>query len=335
MTPSRKPVLAGLLTVVTLLAGAILSGVLSTVFFAITIAYVMAPIHRRIVNRGVSTWMASAIATTLVFVGIIGVFLPIGLILYLRRRMLLELIGSLPESVTVEAFGFTYYLTASEFIEMATRWLSQLAVQAARTAPILAIKATLFVLVVFALLLRGRQVGIALLAPIPTEYHDIAGAIHERSRGTLYALYIIQAATALGTFFIALPVFAVLGYQAPVTLATLAAVFQFLPIVGPSILIVLLAGYQATLGDHTGAVILLVVGTVLIGFLPDALIRPRLARETAELPASLYFIGFTGGLLSLGFVGIIAGPLIVAILAELLRLLSDEINESAITAFER
>ncbi|MDY6819044.1 MAG: AI-2E family transporter [Halobacteriales archaeon] len=335
MTPTRTNVLAGLLVAVILIAGLILSGVLSTVFFAVTIAYVMSPIHRQLVNRGFSSWMASAIATTLVFVGILGFFVPIGLILYSRRRMLLDLIATLPESIRIELFGFSYLLTATEFLNMATGWLSQVAVQIARTAPILAIKATLFALVVFALLLRGRQVGLALLAPIPTQYHDIADALHERSRGTLYALYIIQAATAVGTFLIAFPVFAALGYRTPIALATIAAIFQFLPIIGPSVVVVLLAGYQLTLGDYTGAIVLLVVGTVLIGFLPDAIIRPRLARETGQLPASLYFVGFTGGLLSLGFVGIIAGPLVVAILSELLSLLSDEINDNAIKEFQR
>jgi predicted PurR-regulated permease PerM len=58
--------------------------------------------------------------------------------------------------------------------------------------------------------------------------------------------------------------------------------------------------------------------------MPDALIRPRLAALTTGMPASLYFIGFTGGVLSVGVVGVIAGPLVIALLAETVQLLSPE-----------
>jgi hypothetical protein len=56
--------------------------------------------------------------------------------------------------------------------------------------------------------------------------------------------------------------------------------------------------------------VLVVVG-VPIGVVPDAVIRPRLASWAADLPTSLYFIGFVDGVLTVGPVGSIAGPLVV------------------------
>jgi predicted PurR-regulated permease PerM len=53
------------------------------------------------------------------------------------------------------------------------------------------------------------------------------------------------------------------------------------------------------------------LGLVLVGFLPDAVIRTKLAGRTADLPASLHFVGFVGGVLTLGLIGFIAGPLLV------------------------
>ncbi len=44
--------------------------------------------------------------------------------------------------------------------------------------------------------------------------------------------------------------------------------------------------------------------------------RPKLARYTTGLPASLYFVGFTGGVLTLGVIGFIAGPVVIALLVE-------------------
>lgn len=68
------------------------------------------------------------------------------------------------------------------------------------------------------------------------------------------------------------------------------------------------------------------VGFFLVAWLPDVLIRPRLARGAANLPGTLYFAGFTGGLLTLGPIGVIAGPLAVALLAEATALLAAELN---------
>jgi len=180
--------------------------------------------------------------------------------------------------------------------------------------------------VVFALLVGQNRTREALLAPVPPGYRDVVTAFHERTRETLFAIYVLQVGTAAGTFLVALPLFALLGYQFSVTLALLAGLLQVVPIVGPSVLVALLALQELSVGNPTAAVLVAVVGSIFVGWLPDALVRPRLARETANLPGSLYFVGFTGGLLSVGAVGFIAGPLVVALLVEAADLLSSEIS---------
>ena len=151
-------------------------------------------------------------------------------------------------------------------------------------------------------------------------------ALHERASRTLYGLYVVQAATGVATFGLALPVFVAFGYPSPIALATLAGVLQFIPVLGPSVLIAGLTGYELMLGDGMRAVGILVIGGLAIAATPDVLIRPRLAAETAALPSTLYFIGFVGGVLTVGAIGIIAGPLVVAMVAELATRLSDELN---------
>jgi predicted PurR-regulated permease PerM len=119
-------------------------------------------------------------------------------------------------------------------------------------------------------------------------------------------------------------VFGALGYSGALTLAVVAGVLQFLPVVGPSVLVGALVVYQLLAGDAAAAALVGVAGAVFIGYLPDVLIRARLARRSADMPSTLYFTGFTGGLLTLGPVGIIAGLLAVALLVEGIELLSAE-----------
>lgn len=328
MATSRQRVLTGLFAVLSVLAAAVLFDVLGTVFFAITVAYVLTPLHRWLVERGSSPWMASAVATVVAFVGVLLTFLSFGFLLYRRQRELLALLGDLPESVSLELLGFVYVLDGSVVFQLVRANLRDFALAVARLAPILALKFTLFALLVFALLVRRKQTREALLELVPHQYRDIAESFEDRTRETLFAIYVLQAATAAGTFLVSVVVFYVLGYEFFLTLALVAGFLQFLPIVGPSFLIAGLALYRVTVGDVPGAILVAVFGGVLVAWLPDAIIRPRLARETAHLPGSLYFIGFTGGLLSLGPVGFIAGPLVVALLLEAAELLTEEVNGS-------
>lgn len=310
------------LAAVLVVTAVIMRGLLGTIFFAITVAYVLVPFTDWLERRGVPAWWAAAGSTAASFVFGLGVFLPIGAVLYVRRRAALAFLRSLPDSMTLTVGEFVYVIDMSQVIALVADWVTQFAVTIAREMPILLAKLVVFAFVVFALLYQGERLRRALMAPLPAEYHGIAGTLHVRIRETLFALYVIQAATAVGTFLIALVVFLGLGVPFPVTLAVLAGLLQFLPVVGPSLVILGLAIGDFLAGDVQGAVVILVVGLVLVGFLPDAVIRPRLARETALLPASLYFVGFTGGLLSLGPVGIVAGPLVIVILIELLSMLA-------------
>ena len=67
-----------------------------------------------------------------------------------------------------------------------------------------------------------------------------------------------------------------------------------------------------------------VLGPVVIGLLPDLVVRPQLASRQAKLPVSLYFVGFTGGVLTVGVIDVIVGPLAVALPIEAIELPSGD-----------
>lgn len=322
--PTRKQVLFGVFVATVLFAAAVLADVLWTAFFGVTVAYVLVPVVAWFREQGLSKTWASVFATATGTAGLVGLFGLLVYLVYRRRDSILEFISTLPDSITIEAAGYTYVLTVEAATEAAVQWVTAAAVEFATSLPTIALKVTVFAFVVFGLLLGHEAVEEAVLAVVPQRYHDIAGALADRTRETLYSIYVLQAATGVGTFIVSLPVFFLLGYDIPVTLSFIAGVLQFLPIVGPSVLLGVLAIYQLTVGAVFEAVLVLVVGGVVIAWLPDILIRPRLARLTSKIPGTLYFIGFVGGLLTVGAVGIIAGPLAVALLVEAVGLLGDD-----------
>jgi len=327
-THQRTSVLAGLLVVIGLLTTLLLSSMLGTVFFAITVAYVLVPLSEWFIHRGLSKRVAAAVTTVIAFVAGSIILVPPIAVLYLRRRDLFTFFQQLPDSLTIAVGEFGYTADILSLLVWVRRAVTQLAVGIAGETPIIALKVVLFTILVYAMLWRPNAPGRAVYEIVPDPYHDVVTRFHKRMRATLYAIYVLQAATAFGTFLVAWVLFALLGYNSAFALAVVAGILQFVPVVGPSVVVLAIAVADLVTGDVTGAVVVTVLGLVLVGFLPDAVIRPRLARYTTGMPASLYFAGFTGGVLSLGLVGFIAGPVIVALLVEATQLLaSDRVSE--------
>ncbi|OYR89181.1 AI-2E family transporter, partial [Halorubrum distributum] len=194
----------------------------------------------------------------------------------------------------------------------------------AGAAPVLVLQLVVFTFLVYGILYRPGAVGTAVFGVVPAEYHDIPARLHRRTRETLYSIYVLQAATAAGTFVLALAVFRVLGYGSPVLLAVIAGVLQFIPVVGPSVLVVALGAGDLLVGETARAVAVLVIGLVVVAFVPDAVIRTRLAGWAGKISPGLYFVGFVGGILTLGAVGVIVGPLVVSLLVEVIDMLSED-----------
>ncbi|WP_276273284.1 AI-2E family transporter [Haloarcula litorea] len=324
VTIERRYVLAFVLVALGVLTAALLSSVLATVFFAITVAYVLYPLSEWVADRGLSKRLAAAVTTVIAFVAGSLVLLPLVAVLYLRRRDLFEFFRALPETLIVAIGEMSYTVDIAAALAGARAVLTAVAVELASETPIIALKIVLFTILVYALLWRPTAPGQAVYRTVPAAYHDVVERFHERLRGTLFAIYVLQAATAFGTFLVAWVVFGALGYRGAFALAVVAGVLQFIPVVGPSVVVLAIAVADLVGGDPIGAALVTVFGFVLVGFLPDAVIRPRLARYTTGMPASLYFAGFTGGVLSLGLVGFIAGPVVVALFVEAANLLAEE-----------
>ncbi len=325
----RRYVLAGVVVALGVVTGGILLEVLGTILFALTVAYVLMPVQGWLVRRGLSEWTAALAATVIGFASATAVFAPIVVTLYFRIEDVVETVESLPRELSITALGATYTVEAGEVQSMAVDYLSDVATTLALSLPVLAIKFALFLVLLFGLLLKGDEAGRAAVAPIPHDYRSIVYALATRARETLYAIYVLQVATSIATFAVAYPLFWLLGYEASLTLAIVAAVLQFVPIIGPSLLIAPIALYHAATGDIAAATSIGVLGLVLVGWLPDVVVRPRLARRSAGLSGSLYFVGFTGGLFTLGPIGVVVGPLLVAVFVEAVDLLADEVNTDA------
>jgi len=330
----RRVRLSVALVAVSVVALYVLWEVVWTVFFALTFVYVLYPTRERLVARGTSRRLAAGALTAVAAAAVLALFAPVALVLYQRRSAIIDFFRTLPPTLDVSVGGFTYVVELQAIAPAVRGTLSSLAVTATGVAPVLLMKLFLFAFLVYALLYKPGGVRSLVFRAVDEDVQAELLAYHERIRDTLYGLYFVQAATGVLTFVLALPVFYLLGYDAFFSLSVISGIFQFIPIIGPSVVVVSLAAVEVAVGNVPEAAVVLVLGLVVIGFVPDAVLRPRLAQYSAGMPASLYFVGFLGGVFTVGPIGIIAGPLVLSVLLQTVELVADGIADERATAVE-
>lgn len=117
------------------------------------------------------------------------------------------------------------------------------------------------------------------------------------------------------------------GVPSAVLLGVLTAILAFVPLAGPLVLAVVALVLFAS-GSTFAALALFLVG-VLILMAADYTVRPLLIQGGTELPFLGILFGIFGGVVSMGIVGLIIGPVILVLLMVLLR--EAAIDEEAVS----
>jgi predicted PurR-regulated permease PerM len=120
--------------------------------------------------------------------------------------------------------------------------------------------------------------------------------------------------------------FAIAGLPSPVVFGVLATIAAFIPAAGTGVVLVPAVIYLFAVGRY-GSAIFLAIWSVLVGT-SDNFLRPILTARHAPVSTVAVFVGVIGGLAAFGFVGIVIGPVLLSLIAELLRF-AEEAREQA------
>jgi predicted PurR-regulated permease PerM len=107
-------------------------------------------------------------------------------------------------------------------------------------------------------------------------------------------------------------VFALLGLGAPVFWGVMMGFLSLVPFVGTWVVWVPAAIWLMATGHVLKGVLLLVLGGTLVGSI-DNVLRPAILSGRAQMNGLLMFISLLGGVTVFGFLGIVLGPLVTAI----------------------
>jgi predicted PurR-regulated permease PerM len=106
--------------------------------------------------------------------------------------------------------------------------------------------------------------------------------------------------------------FLIVGLPAPLFWGTVMAFFSFVPIVGTALVWFPAVVILFAQGTYLKGVILLAWGMIIVS-LSDNFLRPILIGGRTQVHTLLLFFGILGGLRVFGFLGLIAGPLVITI----------------------
>jgi predicted PurR-regulated permease PerM len=193
--------------------------------------------------------------------------------------------------------------------------------------PFIAFKMFVFFFTLFVLFLKGEEIRNKLICHVPEPVQKYVNRLSDVTSDTLYTVYVVQVAIAVLTFFIAIPVFYLLGYGNILFYSFFAAFCELIPILGSSVAFIIIGAYSLALGDTRGVLILFFLGYLGVSLVPEIYIRPALVGRRVRINFIIMFIGIVGGLMTMGLAGFVLGPLIVVLVITSYRIYTEEKRE--------
>ncbi len=290
---------------------------LQYVLFGIIFAYVLSPIHQRLVNH-IRPDLSALLLTILT---VFGVAIPL---VYLLSRLAQEAFA-LAQTVQNGDFGIAeieerllelgieadiqaVLQDNREMIETAAEMLAFRIGQTIQSLPNLFIGLTITLFVVFVMLRDGERLVRWTRAVVPIR-NELQREFHQRVDRLMRASIIgnggaaLIQAVALGVAFL------LLGFNNVVLLTVLTFILAMLPLVGAFVVWLPLVGYLFVLGRPTAGAALFVFGTLVS--VSDFYTRPVIIGHSGALNSAVIVVGVFGGLVVFGPVGLLIGPVIL------------------------
>jgi predicted PurR-regulated permease PerM len=309
----------------------VVSPFLVPVIWALAIVIFTYPLHRRIQKR-VSSRSRAALATTLLLGAIVvapALMITAGATRQAFRlahrfeeqwsqghRPILEWVEGKPMELVAKHLPAN--VTQAEFLEhLQVKFQAFVRSLAAQAPRLMSFAATLLIdlfvafLATFYLFRDGPAALDLLKRVLPLDKNQqekffslVANTIH----ASLFSTFVIAAVQgALGGIL-----FALLGIRHPILWGVIMAFLSLIPMLGSALIWVPAAILLAVNGQWVKAVILVAAGVLVIGT-ADNILRPLLMSGRSEMSELLVLISVIGGLAVFGMVGIVLGPLVVAL----------------------
>ena len=159
------------------------------------------------------------------------------------------------------------------------------------------------------------------IIPLPNgQVRQITNDVRDVTRAMLMG----TGATALYQGIMAFIGYWIFGVDSPLVWASLTGIASILPALGTALVWVPVGIYMWASAGAGKGIGLLAWGTFLIVFVADYIIRPKLVGAKMKMNDLLVFIAIFGGIEAFGILGLVLGPIAVAVFLSLVRIYQRE-----------
>ena len=307
---------------------------LGVLAWAVVLVIVFYPVHKRLTSRIRRPGFRALISCLLVVVIIV---LPLVVLTTVVAQELAKVIPNLPSQISVllnsptSPFGKISAWMESRFgldtvsskafivdhLKQSSERLLGTSLNLAGNIVSGIVKAFFVLFTMYYLFKDGDRIVDQLPAALPLR-RDQSDAIIMRTKEVVSAsVYGVVTIAALQGVLGGI-MFWILGIPSPLLWAVLMAFVCMIPVAGSFLVWLPLAIYLMATGHWTKAIILIVWGALVISTV-DNFLRPKLVGTQTKLHELFIFFSVLGGISVFGLLGIVLGPVILAITLGLLR----------------
>lgn len=286
----------------------ILKPYITALISAFIIAYLIRPLYI-LLSKKLNSSLSAILSIALL---IVLILLPFLLILNALLHQIISASNSGSLSDTLELFSDSLGELSSQFdisgIQRGvSNWLLSGLTNILSSIPLFILTIFITFFSVYYILTNWNSLSRNLLLTIP--FKDKERISKEISNSTSQIIY-GYALIALIEFIVALIGFKIAGVDFYLLFPLLIAIFAFLPLLGPALVWVPLAGYYFITSNNYTALGVVITG-LIISIILDTFLAPKIIGDKAKVHPLLMLLGVIGGVPIFGIFGIIIGPLLL------------------------
>jgi len=301
------------------------------------VAFTLDSLYQMLVARAWRPWLAALTSVSVATLGIFGAATAMGYLLISRG---VAMAGALLESLGPDGPARAFILRTSASFPRALQvesLIGRLRGAAAGLAERAGMIAGAIANATFGGLLTGLFMVLTMYFvlrnwPLLVRRAEEVLPLHPRhTRALLEEFRVVGRTTLLGTVVtgvvqggLATLGYWVLGVPEPAFLGAATGVASLLPAVGTMLVWVPAGLFLVATGHAAKGVAELAYGLVVVVGVSDYLVRPKLVGAHGDMPALLMLIALLGGLEVFGIIGLVLGPVLMALALAILRLYATE-----------
>lgn len=333
------------IAIVAVLVAVIVKPLFAPIAWALFLAFLLHPVHARLAARlGGRASLSAALLTLATFVLVLGPVTALATAFAADATQLLKRIQGLaiehkpsqPSDLAAlplvgpviewihDSFGISeaqVYSWAADAARNLGKALPAMGREAVLDVLGTAIRFIVMIFLLFFAVRDGRTLLANLRALIPMSERERArlfGHLGSVTRAVVFG----SGVTALAQGALIGGGFAFVGLPSPVVFGVLAALFALLPLAGTPVVWVPAVLLLAAQGRWGAAIFLLGWGVFTATI--DNVLRPLLAASRARVQTLTVFIGVLGGVSAFGMIGVVLGPLVLALAIALLQFMIEQ-----------